>query len=82
MFPAHLQGQLGHVKFSPADPPDFLNYEGCEVLLISASDHIEDELGLELLTEGEQDSSCSDLLNTFGDVAATSTTSLLKGIWT
>lgn len=84
VFPAQLQGQLGHVKFSPADPPDFLNYEGCEFLLISASDHIEDELGLELVTEaeGEQDASCSDLLNTFGDAVVSSTTSLFKGIWT
>lgn len=79
VFPAHLQGQLGHLKFGPADPPDFLNYEGCEFLLISASDHIEDELGLGLQTEGEQDASCSDLLNTFGDAAPT--TVLLKGTW-
>ncbi|XP_061357183.1 uncharacterized protein LOC133301555 [Gastrolobium bilobum] len=77
VFPAHLQGLLGHVKFGPADPPDFLNYEGCEFLLISASDHIEDELGLELLTE---DASCSDLLNTFGD-SSTTTSPLLKGTW-
>lgn len=85
MFPAHLQGQLGHVRFAPADPPDFLNYEGCEFLLISASDHTEDELGLELLTEeGEHDASCSDLLDTFKfeDTATPSTVPLLKGIWT
>ena len=83
VFPAQLQGQLGHAKFGPACPPDFLNFEGCEFLLISASDHIEDELGLELLTEGEQDASCSDLLKTFGDVAPAhgSTSTLLKGTW-
>lgn len=75
VFPAHLQGQLGHVKFGAADPPDFLNYEGCEFLLISASDHIEQELGLDLHT----DPSCSDLLNTFGDAAPTSP--LLKATW-
>ncbi|KAK6267825.1 hypothetical protein QUC31_011985 [Theobroma cacao] len=34
-FPAHLQGQLGQNRYHPADPPDFLNYEGCEFLLIS-----------------------------------------------
>ncbi|KAE8714934.1 putative LRR receptor-like serine/threonine-protein kinase [Hibiscus syriacus] len=28
VFPAHLQGQLGKNKYHPADPPDFLNYEG------------------------------------------------------
>ncbi|KAL4366574.1 hypothetical protein GQ457_05G030000 [Hibiscus cannabinus] len=78
-FPAHLQGQLGKNRYHPADPPDFLNYEGCEMLLISASDDIEGELGLELETEGEADPSCSDLVRTFGDTA--STTPLFKGIW-
>ncbi|CAL0332116.1 unnamed protein product [Lupinus luteus] len=76
VFPAHLQGKLGHLKFAPPDPPDFLNYEGCELLFISASDHIEHDLGLELLT----DPSCSHLLNTFGDSLG-STTPLLKGTW-
>jgi hypothetical protein len=42
-FPTHLQGQFGHKKFVRADPPDMLIYEGCELLLISASDAIEEE---------------------------------------
>jgi hypothetical protein len=42
-FPAHLQGQFGHNKTVHADPPDMLNYERCELLLISASDGIEEE---------------------------------------
>ena len=72
MFPAHLCGQFGQLRYCPADPPDFLNYEGCEFLLISASDDIEEELGLELKTEGESDASCSDLVRTFGETASTS----------
>ncbi|XVF86251.1 hypothetical protein PTKIN_Ptkin18bG0025600 [Pterospermum kingtungense] len=78
-FPAHLQGTFGQKKYHPADPPDFLNYEGCELLLISASDDIDKELGLELDTQGEADPSCSDLVRTFGETA--STTPLFKGIW-
>ncbi|KAH9668050.1 protein kinase domain-containing protein [Citrus sinensis] len=80
VFPAHLQGQFGQKRYCPADPPDFLNYEGCEFLLISASDDIEEELGLELKTdEGEADESCSDLIKTFGETAPTS--ALLRGTW-
>lgn len=80
-FPAHLQGQFGSRKFNPADPPDFLNYEGCEFLLIAASDDIEEELGLELKTEVENshDPSCSDLVRTFGETA--SVRPLLEGSW-
>ncbi|KAL3699961.1 hypothetical protein R1sor_017983 [Riccia sorocarpa] len=62
-YPAHLQAQLGSNRFVAADPPDFLNYEGCELLLISASDDIEEELGLELEGTDER----SDLLNLFGN---------------
>ncbi|XP_012087295.1 uncharacterized protein LOC105646126 isoform X1 [Jatropha curcas] len=80
MFPAHLQGQFGHRRFIPADPPDFLNYEGCEMLLISASDDIEEELGLELNTDTKADPSCSDLLRTFGD-ATVGTSALFEGTW-
>ncbi|CAN0880358.1 Splicing factor U2af large subunit B [Linum grandiflorum] len=84
-YPAHLQGQFGRSKrYGPADPPDLLNYEGCEFLMISAADDIEEELGLELKTEecgrgGEEEELCSDLVRDFGDVAAP--TPLLEGTW-
>ncbi|XP_038895444.1 uncharacterized protein LOC120083676 [Benincasa hispida] len=74
-FPAHLQGQFGHKGYHPADPPDYLNFEGCEFLLISASDDIEEELGLELTTEGEE----CDLVKTFGETVPTEP--LFKGTW-
>ncbi|KMS97123.1 hypothetical protein BVRB_7g177890 [Beta vulgaris subsp. vulgaris] len=81
VFPAHLQGQFGGKRFGPADPPDFLNYEGCEFLLISASDDIEEELGLELHPETEvPDPKCSDLVKTFG-ADAIPTTPLFEGAW-
>ncbi|KAK4427504.1 hypothetical protein Salat_1519300 [Sesamum alatum] len=81
-FPAHLQAVFGHQRYHPADPPDLLNYEGCEFLLISASDDIEQELGLELkTTEQLQDpDECSDLIKTFGETAA-STRPLFQGTW-
>ncbi|KAL4637698.1 hypothetical protein ACB092_03G095000 [Castanea dentata] len=81
LFPAHLHGfaplptdRCRGKKFNrlQANPPDFLNYKGCEFLLISASDDIEEELGLELKTEGESDVSCFDLVRTFGETASTS----------
>ncbi|XP_056685462.1 uncharacterized protein [Spinacia oleracea] len=81
VFPAHFQGQFGSKRFVPADPPDFLNYEGCEFLLISASDDIEEELGLELYTETEvPDPKCSDLVKTFG-ADVTPTAPLFEGTW-
>lgn len=78
-FPAHLQAHLGHTRFGAADPPDFLNYEGCEFLLISASDDIEQELGMELEPDGAGDESTCDLLKIFGDDVEA--TPLLGGTW-
>ncbi|GKC78898.1 ribonuclease H-like domain-containing protein [Tanacetum coccineum] len=75
VFPKHLQERFGKLRYHAADPRDFLNYQGCEFLLISASDNIHEELGVDV----HEDSSCSDLINTFG--AETSTDALLKGIW-
>ncbi|KAI4387510.1 hypothetical protein MLD38_005338 [Melastoma candidum] len=79
-FPAHLQGGFGQRGFCPADPPDFLNYEGCEFLLIAASDDVEEELGLELETES---SSCSDLMRMFEmeDDSTAILRPLLRGTW-
>jgi hypothetical protein len=88
-FPAHLQGVFGSRRFAPADPPDLLNYEGCELLLIAASDDVEDELGLQLegeveVEDGEGEnqqaaSGCSDLVKMFGEVADVKP--LLSGSW-
>ncbi|CAD6341604.1 unnamed protein product [Miscanthus lutarioriparius] len=88
-FPAHLQGAFGSRRYAPADPPDLLNYEGCQLLLIAASDDVEDELGLQLegeveVEDGEGENqqaaaSCSDLVKMFGEVADVKP--LLSGSW-
>lgn len=69
-FPAQLKGVLGKKWYGPADPPNFLDHEGCELLLISALDDIEEELGVEVETEScdPDDPCCSDLAQLFGDV--------------
>lgn len=76
-FPAHLQGLFGHSRYHSADPPEFLNHEGCEFLLISASDDVQEELGLELKTEHAQ---CPDLIQTFGE-GQVSVRPLFQGTW-
>nr|CAB3500607.1 unnamed protein product [Digitaria exilis] len=87
-FPEHLQGVFGGRRYAAADPPDMLNYEGCELLLIAASDDVEEELGLELEGEvGEEEeveeqqrvAGCSDLVKMFGEVADVKP--LLSGSW-
>ncbi|MCO5576789.1 hypothetical protein L7F22_030609 [Adiantum nelumboides] len=78
-YPAHLQGNMGRYRFVSADPCDFLNYEGCEFILISASDNIEEELGVHL--DVEHDEKCSALLSLLGKKEPLNVKPLLEGEW-
>ncbi|MFL5825468.1 MAG: hypothetical protein ACJ76V_02980 [Thermoleophilaceae bacterium] len=53
-FPAELQERFRGRRFSPLIPPDFLDYEGAEVVLIGAAKDARAELGIELDTEEER----------------------------
>ena len=47
-LPEHLQNLFEERRFVPADPPEFLDYPGTELILIGASGDVEEELGIEL----------------------------------
>jgi len=44
-FPPRLTDQHSGLRFFPAQPTEFLDYEGCEILLIGASEDVEKNLG-------------------------------------
>lgn len=52
-FPRELQELFDGRRFLPVDPPDFLDHEGAELLLIGAAEDISEELGIELHPEEE-----------------------------
>jgi hypothetical protein len=52
-FPEHLRKQFGERRFIPIDPPEFLDYEGAEILLIGATSDPENELGIDIDRENE-----------------------------
>lgn len=52
-FPPELQAHFGNRRFIPTDPPDFLDYEGTELLFIGAAEDVSKELGLRLDPERE-----------------------------
>lgn len=52
-YPKELQEIFRDRKFADADPPDFLDHEGSEFLMIAASDDPEKELGVHLDTDNE-----------------------------
>lgn len=58
-FPEELMERFGSRKWSPADPPDFLDHEGAELVLIAGRDRVgaADELGIELDPQPEDEDS-------------------------
>jgi hypothetical protein len=52
-YPARLQQKFKNLRFIPANPPELLNYEGAELLLIGAQTNIQQELGVEIKQESE-----------------------------
>jgi hypothetical protein len=52
-FPKNLLERFAARRFIPADPPDFLDYEWAEIILVGARKDIFAELGLELTPENE-----------------------------
>lgn len=61
-YPDPLKQQFAGRRWVPADPPDFLDHEGAELLLIGASTDPEGELGVELPTDDESEDT-ADIFN-------------------
>jgi hypothetical protein len=53
-FPDDLRARFGDRRFASVDPPDFLDYEGAEVILIGAAGDPARELGIDLDSEAER----------------------------
>jgi hypothetical protein len=53
-LPPELMERFGRRRFAPLDPPELLDYVHVEIVLIGASEHAGDELGIDLDAEQEQ----------------------------
>jgi hypothetical protein len=54
-FPKPLQEKFQGRRFLPVDPPDFLNYEGAQLILIGAREDPKTELGVEFKPDREDE---------------------------
>jgi hypothetical protein len=52
-FPKRLAEKFRARRFAPLDPPEFLDYEGAEIVLIGAAEDAERELGIDFDTQCE-----------------------------
>jgi hypothetical protein len=53
-YPEPLHARFGDRRFIPADPPELLDYEGAEVVIIGATTAAETELAIKLDAETER----------------------------
>jgi hypothetical protein len=54
-FPKRLLEKFAGRRWIPVDPPDFLDYEGAELVLIGARQTAEEELGIEFRPDDEDE---------------------------
>lgn len=80
-FPKRLMDVFRGRRFANADPPDLLDYEGAEIMLIGAKESPEEELGIKIDTENETESSAEIFRDLKLERDQHKTEPLFKGRW-
>jgi len=79
-FPEELNRKFEGRRFHPVDPPEFLNYEGAELVLIGASENAEEELGIKFKPDAE-DEHTADVFRDLKLPREVAREPLLQGNW-
>jgi len=80
-FPEALQERFAGRRFIPVDPPDFLDYEGAEILLVGARQNVFAELGLQLNPEHETETTAEIFNDLKMERSLHPLTPLFQGKW-
>lgn len=80
-YPKKLEEAFRGRKFADADPPDFLDHEGAEFLMISASEDPEQELGIKLDRDKESRTSADIFRDLHVHKSETPVKPLFEGEW-
>ena len=80
-YPKYLQEKFDGKRFADADPPAFLDKEGTEFLLVSASEDVEEELDMELQPQDESVKSADIFTELRMDKSERTKKPLFEGKW-
>ncbi len=80
-LPNHLQDKFGGRRFVPANPPDFLNFEGSEIILIESGKGVSSDLELNLDPQDESIHSAEVFSDLRLEKAAAIVGPLFEGQW-
>jgi hypothetical protein len=79
-FPPRLQAKFAGRRFIPLDPPDFLDDEGAELVLIGAAEEAQSELGIEFKPDDENEHT-ADVLKELRLPREVAREPLFEGAW-
>lgn len=80
-YPKRLQRVFRDRRFTEADPPDFLDYEGAEFLLIASVDDVSEDLGIHIGAKHETQTSADVFRDLRLDKSAHPLEPLFTGEW-
>lgn len=80
-FPRTLQVRFRGRRFMPLDPPDLLDHEGAEIVLVGAHRHVVAELGIRLDPEQETLATAEIFTDLRMEMSLHPVTPLLEGRW-
>jgi hypothetical protein len=80
-FPEELKARFKDRRWMPADPPQFLDYEGAELVLIGGRDDLGEDLGIDLVAQPED----AETAEIFRDLHLAKSARIIKplfeGVW-
>lgn len=80
-LPRELAERFGNRRFADVEPPDFLDHEGAEFVLIGAREEASEELGIDLSPEEEDRESADVCRDLRGQCAGRRAEPLFTGQW-
>mgnify|MGYP001088956072 CR=1 FL=1 len=80
-YPKKLQKKFRDRRFADADPPEFMDHEGTQFIMVAASEDIQEELGIELQTEKESKASADVFKDLRVDKSKHPVKPLFEGEW-
>lgn len=80
-FPEELMARFGDRKWVAADPPEFLDYQGAELVLIGGRDGVADDLGIDLEPESEDEETAEIFNDLKLERSERTTRPLFEGSW-
>ena len=80
-FPRELHARFGDRRWVSVDPPEFLDYEGSEIVLIGGKDDLGEDLGIDLQAHPEDEETAEIFQDLHLEKTARTIKPLFEGVW-